>query len=221
MDLNFFVYSFTALFIIVNPITSVPIFVSIMERFEKQDRKDMAKKAAIIAALTLISMTFTGNIIFRYMGIEMYSFRIMGIEMYSFRIAGGILLFIISIEMLFGKRSRTKSSAMEEDEAQYREDVVVTPLAIPLLTGPGAITTGIVLFNSAGGPGGQILLLLSIVLVFLVSYIIISKSEQVFETLGYTGTRVIVRIMGLLLAAIAVQFIITGIGEAALAIRPN
>jgi multiple antibiotic resistance protein len=211
MDLNFFVYSFTALFIIVNPITSVPIFVSIMERFEKQDRKDMAKKAAIIAALTLISMTFTGNIIFRYMGIEMYSFRI----------AGGILLFIISIEMLFGKRSRTKSSAMEEDEAQYREDVVVTPLAIPLLTGPGAITTGIVLFNSAGGPGGQILLLLSIVLVFLVSYIIISKSEQVFETLGYTGTRVIVRIMGLLLAAIAVQFIITGIGEAALAIRPN
>jgi multiple antibiotic resistance protein len=209
MDLNFFVYSFTALFIIVNPITSVPIFVSIMERFEKQDRKDMAKKAAIIAALTLISMTFTGNIIFRYMGIEMYSFRI----------AGGILLFIISIEMLFGKRSRTKSSAMEEDEAQYREDVVVTPLAIPLLTGPGAITTGIVLFNSAGGLGGQILLLLSIVLVFLVSYIIISKSEQVFEALGYTGTRVIVRIMGLLLAAIAVQFIITGIGEAALAIR--
>jgi multiple antibiotic resistance protein len=211
MDLNFFVYSFTALFIIVNPITSVPIFVSIMERFEKQDRKDMAKKAAIIATLTLISMTFTGNIIFRYMGIEMYSFRI----------AGGILLFIISIEMLFGKRSRTKSSAMEEDEAQYREDVVVTPLAIPLLTGPGAITTGIVLFNSAGGLGGQILLLLSIVLVFLVSYIIISKSEQVFEALGYTGTRVIVRIMGLLLAAIAVQFIITGIGEAALAIRPT
>lgn len=209
MDLNFFVYSFTALFIIVNPITSVPIFVSIMERFKKQDRKDMAKKAAIIAALTLIFMTFTGNIIFRYMGIEMYSFRI----------AGGILLFIISIEMLFGKRSRTKSSAMEEDEARYRDDVVVTPLAIPLLTGPGAITTGIVLFNSAGGLEGQILLLLSIVLVFLASYIIISRSEQVFEALGYTGTRVIVRIMGLLLAAIAVQFIINGIGEAAVAIR--
>jgi multiple antibiotic resistance protein len=134
--------------------------------------------------------------------------------MYSFKIAGGILLFIIALEMLFGRKTRTESSIEEEDELRTREDIIATPLAVPLLTGPGAITAGIVLYNSAKSPLEEIILLLDVMLVFLVSYLILSKSDVIFSALGTTGTKVIVRIMGLVLSAIAVQFVISGIGEA-------
>jgi multiple antibiotic resistance protein len=204
MDLNFALSSLITLFIIVDPIVNVPIFMAILANFKNSDRKKMVKKAVIIAAIILIIFTLAGYTIF----------RLFSIEMYSFRIAGGLLLFIISIEMLFGRRPQTKSSAEEEEEALIKEDVVVTPLAVPLLTGPGAITTGIVLFNAANGTINKILLFLDIGLVFLISYFILSRSEKAFEILGKTGTMVIVRIMGLLLAAIAVQFVITGVEEA-------
>jgi multiple antibiotic resistance protein len=204
MDLNFVLSSFITLFIIVDPIVNVPLFIAILSNFKKSDRKKMVKKATIIAAIILIIFTLAGDTIF----------RLFSIEMYSFRIAGGLLLFIISIEMLFGRRPHTKSSAEEEEEALIKEDVVVTPLAVPLLTGPGAITTGIVLFHAANGTTNKILLFLDIGLVFLISYFILSRSEKAFEILGKTGTMVIVRIMGLLLAAIAVQFVITGVEEA-------
>ena len=204
MDLNFALSSFITLFIIVDPIVNVPLFMAILANFKKSDRKKMVKKATIIAAIILIIFTLAGDTIF----------RLLSIEMYSFRIAGGLLLFIISIEMLFGRRPHTKSSAEEEEEALIKEDVVVTPLAVPLLTGPGAITTGIVLFHAANGTTNKILLFVDIGLVFLISYFILSRSEKAFEILGKTGTMVIVRIMGLLLAAIAVQFVITGVEEA-------
>lgn len=204
MDLNFALYSFISLFIIVDPIVNVPVFMAILANFNKSQRTKMVKLSVIIAAIILLIFTVAGNSIFRYLNIEMHSFRI----------AGGILLFIIAIEMLFGMRPHTKSSAEEEEEALHKEDVVVTPLAVPLLTGPGAITTGIVLFHTADGPINRAVLLLNIGLVYLVSYFILSRSERAFEILGKTGTMVIVRIMGLLLAAIAVQFVMTGIEEA-------
>jgi multiple antibiotic resistance protein len=187
---------------------NVPLFMAILANFKKSNRKKMVKKAIIIAAIVLIIFTLAGNIIF----------RLLSIEMYSFRIAGGLLLFIISIEMLFGRRPHTKSSAEEEEEALIKEDVVVTPLAVPLLTGPGAITIGIVLFHAANGTINKTLLFLDIGLVFLISYFILSRSEKAFEILGKTGTMVIVRIMGLLLAAIAVQFVLTGVKESIIGI---
>lgn len=204
MDLNFVVYSFITLFIIIDPVVNVPIFMAILAGFSRKNRRDMVKRAVIVASIVLIIFTLTGKVIFRYLNIEMHSFRI----------AGGILLFIISMEMLFGRTPGTKSSTKEEEEAIGKEDVVVTPLAVPLLTGPGAITTGIVLFNSARSLVDQVVLLVNIVLVFLLSYFILSRSDKVFEILGHTGTMVIVRIMGLLLAAISVQFVITGVEEA-------
>jgi multiple antibiotic resistance protein len=204
MGLNFALSSFIALFIIVDPVVNVPLFMSILSDFEQKDRHSMVKKAVIVAVVVLVIFTIAGNKIFEYLDIEMYSFRI----------AGGILLFIIAIEMLLGRRPGTKSSAKEEAEALHKEDLVVTPLAVPLLTGPGAITTGIVLFNTAVGITDQLFLFVDIALVYTLSYFILSRSEKVFERLGHTGTMVIVRIMGLILATIAVQFIITGVGEA-------
>ncbi|MCD4844187.1 MAG: MarC family protein [Methanosarcinales archaeon] len=210
MDVNFALSSFITLFIIVDPIVNVPVFMAILANHSKNDRKKMVKQAVIIAAVVLMIFTLAGDVIFGYLNIKMYSFRI----------AGGLLLFIISIEMLFGRRPHTKSSAAEEEEALHKEDIVVTPLAVPLLTGPGAITTGIVLFHAAGDTVSKSLLFLDIGLVYLASYFILSRSERAFEILGKTGTMVIVRIMGLLLSAIAIQFIITGLEEVIIEIFP-
>ena len=204
MGLNFALSSFITFFIIVDPIVNVPLFRAFLSDFDQKTRRNMVKKAIIVAAAVLVIFTLAGNTIFHFLGIEMYSFRI----------AGGIILLIIAIEMLLGKRPGTKSSAAEEEESMRSEDLVVTPLAVPLLTGPGAITTGIVLFNTASGITDQAILFVVIGLVYLSSYFILSRSEKVFDSLGHTGTMVIVRIMGLLLAAIAIQFMITGIGEA-------
>ena len=204
MGLNFALSSFITFFIIVDPIVNVPLFRAFLSDFDQKTRQNMVKKAVIVAAVVLVIFTLAGNTIFHFLGIEMYSFRI----------AGGIILLIIAIEMLLGRRPGTKTSAAEEEESMRSEDLVVTPLAVPLLTGPGAITTGIVLFDTASGITDQVLLFAVIGLVYLLSYFILSRSEKVFDSLGHTGTMVIVRIMGLLLAAIAIQFMITGIEEA-------
>lgn len=206
--MDFAVYSFTVLFLIVDPIANVPLFFTILEKFDPKHRKPMIKKAVATAAVVLLLFIPLGN----------YLFEFLGIEMPSFKIAGGILLFIISLEMLFGMRTRTESSAEEEDETKRREDIAATPMAVPLLTGPGAITVGIMLFNSVKSSTEMAILFVNVILVFVVSYIILINSEKIFKALGNVGTRVIVRIMGLLLTAIAVQFIITGIREALAAV---
>ena len=203
-DLNYAVYSFVALFLIVDPITNVPVFHSLLETYSTDDRRQMIRRSVTIAASVVIFSTIGGNHIFRFLGIELYSFRI----------AGGILLFIIAIEMLFGTKTRTESTKEEARDAALRDDIVVVPMAIPLLAGPGAITMSIVLFNQAENSVDAAVLFANIVLVFAVSYIILARSGVVFKLLGATGTKVVMRLMGLLLATIAVQFIITGISEA-------
>jgi multiple antibiotic resistance protein len=199
--LTFIIHSFVALLVIIDPFGNVPVFITLLGRFNESDRTLIIRKAVFFAAVTLAVITLTGNLVF----------ELLDIRMYSFRIAGGILLLIVSIEMLFGRKSRTESS---EDMDEEKEDITVTPLAIPLLTGPGAITTGIVLFSNAESDLNKIFLVINIVLVFLVSYVILSKSNIIYRILGKAGTKVITRVMGLMLSAIAVQFIINGISEA-------
>jgi multiple antibiotic resistance protein len=203
-SVTFFMHSFISLLVIVNAIGNVPIFVTLLQRFGEKEKASMMKKAAVIAALTLLIVTVTGNIFF----------RLLGISMYSFRIAGGILLMIIAVEMLLGQKTKTQSSSAEEATSAEMDDITVIPLAIPLLTGPGALTTGIVLFDSAGNIVNRIILIGSICLVFVISYIILVKSKPILTFLGKTGTRVAARIMGLMLLSIAVQFILKGISEA-------
>lgn len=203
-SITFFLQSFVSLFVIVNAIGNVPLFVTLLERFNETEKTAMMKKATIIAAITLLIVTVTGNLFF----------RLLGIDMFSFTIAGGILLMIISIEMLLGLKTRTQSSTDEERTSSEIDEITVVPLAIPLLTGPGALTTAIVLFDKAGNIHNRIILLGTIVLVFVISYIILVKSKPILSFLGKTGTRVARRIMGLMLLSIAVQFIIKGIVDA-------
>ena len=209
-SITFFLQSFISLFVIVNAIGNVPLFVTLLERFSEAQKTAMMKKASIVAALTLLIVTVTGNLFF----------RLLGIDMFSFTTAGGILLMIISIEMLLGLRTRTQSSTDEEKSSSEMDEITVIPLAIPLLTGPGALTTGIVLFHTAGNIQNRIILMGTIVLVFLISYIILSRSKPILTFLGKTGTRVARRIMGLMLLSIAVQFIIKGIFEAVHLYKP-
>ncbi len=201
LDYGFIIKSFIALFIIVDPVGIVPVFISLLGRFKETERQAMIRRSVIIAGITLLVLTLIGNVIF----------SILGVSMYSFRIAGGILLLIISVEMLFGRRTKTGISDNLEME---KDDVVIMPMAIPLLTGPGAITTGIMLFDTAGEMLNRIFLIIDIILVFLVSYWILSRLDYIYRILGPTGTRVVIRIMGLMLSAIAVQFVISGVAEA-------
>ncbi len=203
-SLTFFLQSFISLFVIVNALGNVPLFVSILERFDGSQRSAIVRKAAIIAAVTVLIVTVTGNGLF----------RIFGINMYAFTIAGGILLMIISVEMLLGLKTMTQSSRYEEQNATEMEEISVIPLAIPLLAGPGAFTTAIVFYNSAGSIQNKMILLGTIILVFAISYAILANSQYVFAVLGRNGTRVARRVMGLFLLSIAVQFIIKGIFEA-------
>jgi multiple antibiotic resistance protein len=203
-SVSFFVTSFVSLFVIVDAIGIVPIFISLLQRFDEGESKGIVKKAVLVACASLIVVTLTGNLFF----------RVLGIELYSFKIAGGILLTIVSLEMLYGRKTKTQSSEDEEGQYAEREEISIIPLAIPLLTGPGAFTTGIVLFDKAGTSFNRVMLILTIVLVFFISYLILSQSRAVFRYLGRTGTLVAMRIMGLMLLSLAVQFVVEGLGEA-------
>jgi multiple antibiotic resistance protein len=202
--ISYFLKSLVSLFVVVDAIGNVPVFMTLLERFEEAEREAIIKKAALAGCLTLMIVSLTGRLFF----------RILGIGFYSFRMAAGILLMIVSLEMLQGKKTRTQSSADDERHYAERDEISIIPLAIPLLTGPGALTTGIIFFNTGGNLINRIVLMMNMGLVYLTAYLILVKANAVFKFLGKTGTRVAVRIMGLLLLSVSVQFIIEGLIEA-------
>jgi len=201
IDRTFIFSSFITLFLIVDPMGNIPLFLALTQDFSRADQVYIIRRAVGIAFVSLSLFMVAGEAIFKALGVEMHSFQI----------AGGILLFIIAIEMLFGRKTRTQTSGEEMEERRSREELAVTPLAIPLLTGPGAITAGVVLYSLAPDTFHRALLMLIILSVFLITYLLILKAREVFQLLGRTGTTVVIRIMGLILAAIAVQFIISGV----------
>jgi multiple antibiotic resistance protein len=136
-----------------------------------------------------------------------------GITMPAFRIAGGLILWLVAMDMLHGSRS-TQEGQAEITEGQAKEDVAVTPLAMPMLAGPGAISTVMVLAGQARSTGQTIVVYASIILTLFLSWITLRLAERLVKRMGQTGIRVMTRIMGLLLAAIAVQFVITGVRDA-------
>lgn len=202
LDFAFATQAFVTLFLIVDPIGVIPVFIGLIGRYRERERMRMIGRAVVIGCVVLLVFTVFGNVIFSYLGITMYAFRI----------AGGILLLIISIEMLFG--GKTKTEVSEDMGLEERDDLTVSPMAVPLLTGPGAITSGIMLFNSAPSGADRAFLCVIVGLVFAVSYALVANYGVVYRTLGNTGTKVVTRLMGLLLSGIAVQFIIAGVREA-------
>ncbi|NOQ37501.1 NAAT family transporter [archaeon] len=201
MDLSFLYYAVLTLFVIINPIGTIGIIRSLLEDYSKKDRKRIIHKAIVVATSSLLVFTIFGNAIFGFLDISLYSFKI----------AGGILLGMISLQMIFGQKQKTKHTSEEEDEWETMENLAITPLAIPLMTGPGAITTGILLYSSAVSAEQKIFVILAVVIACMLAYVIFRSSDRIFNLLGTTGTKVITRLMGLILLAIAVQYVTGGI----------
>lgn len=197
--LAYFFYAFASVFIIVNPVEATMVFISLTPGASVRERARLSLRAASVAYLVALLFALTGDMVLRFFGTNVDSLRV----------AGGILLFIMAMDMLKAK-PRRKVTEAEMADATDREDVSIFPLATPLLTGPGAITTVIVLMGTATGPIEKGVVLLALTSTFVASYLILRSSEYVSRILGVTGILVMTRIMGLMLGAIAVNFVAIG-----------
>ena len=203
MDLlQFALITFTSVLFIVDPIAVIPTYLVITRDETPLQRRRTALRACIAAALLLIAFGLAGKFIF----------QVLGITMPAFRIAGGAILWIVAMDMLQAKRS-TQESDPEIEEGRAKEDVALTPLAMPMLAGPGAISTIMVLAGQARTLPQSIVVYLSIVLTTAVCWLTLRIGERLMTRMGQTGIRVMTRIMGLLLAALAAQFVLTGVRE--------
>ena len=204
MSFEFAITVFAAIFAIVNPIGNIPVFVAITQDYTPQQKRRVIRKVCIVAASVLLAFGIFGN----------YIFAIYGITIPAFKIAGGLLLFSIAFNMTRGQVGRTKMTGEEHEEALEKEEVGVVPLGIPLFAGPGAITTVMIYISFATTSGDELFdlssIFLSIVFTVLASYILLRYAEPIFTRMGKSGAGAFTRIMGLLLAAIAIEFIITG-----------
>ncbi len=194
-----FFSAFSALFAIIDPFAAIPIFLSLTNRYSEAERAHVVKKAMIVACGTLIIFALSGEGIF----------RLFGISIPAFRIAGGILLLKLGVEQLNAQRERVKVE--EENESYAREDISIFPIATPLLAGPGAISTVVLQASQASSWTATVFFVLAIVLVFVLSYFLLKSAPYLFQVLGQTGLNLLTRIMGIILTAIAVQFIIDGL----------
>ncbi len=199
--LEFFGYVATALFAIMNPVGAVPTTVFLTEDFSVAERVKVIKNSIFMA----------GGMLFGFVLVGVYIFEILGISINDFKIAGGFLLFKVAFDMLQGKTSNTKLTKEESMDYAERDAVGIVPIGTPLLAGPGSITTAILLNSRASTVSLKIALVVGMVLVLVLSYVILYFSTTISRKLGKTGTTVISRIMGLLLASIAVELITSGI----------
>jgi multiple antibiotic resistance protein len=200
---QFALVTFTSVLFIVDPIAVVPTYLVITQGQSQAQRRVTARRACVAAMVLLVTFAVAGRAIF----------GLFGITMPAFRIAGGLILWLVAMDMLHGSRS-TQEGAAEITEATVKEDVAITPLAMPMLAGPGAISTVMVLSGQARTTPQTIVVYGSILLALLIAWLTLRAAEKLVLRMGQTGIRVMTRLMGLLLAAIAVQFVITGVREA-------
>jgi multiple antibiotic resistance protein len=198
--LSFLVLAFTSVFIIVNPLAAVLTFQSLTEGYPVQEKQYIARRAVIVACLLAIIFALAGELIL----------RLFGITADNLRVAGGILLFLISIDMLHARTSREGMTPEEITDATRRRDISIFPIATPLLTGPGAITTIIVLMRTGPSFSYKAATLLAVLTTFTVTYTVFFYADRIMRVLGVTAALVINRLMGLMLAAISVNFVATG-----------
>lgn len=196
-----FLAIFVPIFVIIDSPGVVSVYITLTEGLSEKEKKRIVNTAVAVASAVLLTFAFFGNFIFDYLNINLPALEI----------AGGVLLFLIAIDMLFARKSRTVYSEEQEKESRERESIAIFPLAIPLLTGPGAITTVMVIMNLSESLTEKIMVVASIILTFAIAKVMLDKSSSMMRYLGNTGLQVITRIMGILVAAIAVQFIMNGI----------
>lgn len=201
--LIYFVKLFGALFAILNPIGAVPIFVSLSQGRERSEVKRIPRRTAVAVSAILVVSAFFGQHILAFFGV--------GIP--AFRMGGGILILLISVAMMRARQPRTKYTPHEASESVEKEDIAVVPLAIPLLAGPGAISTVILHAQRASAWPQMPIIVGTIVLIGVSVYSLFKLGGPLVTWLGRTGINIFTRIMGLMLAAVAVEFITEGLSE--------
>ncbi len=198
---SFFILTFSSLFTLLNPIGITPILLSLTENMSDSEYISIVKKGIFTAFFILIVFSFMGDLIFKFYGITINAFMI----------AGGIIFFRNSLDMIEAKVSRASSTPQEEEEAENKNDIGITPIGIPIIAGPGAITSVMLLSSQTSNFSEKILLHFNIIITLLLTYFILLLGKKISKKIGTTGIRIIQRIMGLVLMVISIQFIINGI----------
>jgi multiple antibiotic resistance protein len=203
---KFSLIAFTSIFFLVDPFAVIPAFLTMTADEDHLSRRHAARRAAFTCFVVLTVFALTGSLVF----------KVFGITLPAFKIAGGIILLLIGIDMLQARRSPTNEVAGEPQEAAEKEDVSVIPLGIPMLAGPGSISTVIVLMGEAGHWWQVIPVFAAIAVTSMASYAVLAAADRVRKYLGQTGIRIMMRFMGLLLMGVAIQFILNGFTDVGL-----
>lgn len=192
---------FASFFSLINPLGSMPVFLTMTASLSKAERTKTAVKAVLTAFITLILFAFGGQMLFDFFGISVDSFRVVG----------GIIFFMMGYDMLNARLSSIKNLA-PEDVKEYVDDISVTPLGIPMIAGPGAITNSIVLMEDSDSFILKIILIGTIVFTMLLTLIIYLGGSKITKFLGETGNKIMLKLMGLIVMVIAVEFFFAGLG---------
>tara|TARA_X000001036_G_C20647248_1_gene793507 strand:- start:170 stop:832 length:663 start_codon:yes stop_codon:yes gene_type:complete len=210
-EVQFFIFCLTTLFTLINPIGIAPILIIMTERFNAKEKNNIAKIGSLTAFITLTLFSLLGSVIFNFFGITIEAFQIMG----------GILFFRNGLRMLDAKIGRSRTTPAEQEESLDSDDIAISPIGIPLIAGPGAITATMLLSSETPQVYSNLTLLLSIVTVLSFVYLILNNGDFLLKFLGTTGIRIIQRLMGLILMVIAVQFVINGLASLIIITFPN
>ena len=203
MYVRFSLLALSSIFFLVDPFAALPTFLAITEGADPVRRRRVAGKGALTALIVLGTFAFTGEAIF----------KLFGITLPAFELAGGIILLLIGLDMLQAKRSATQEAAGDTVAAAQKEDAGIVPLGVPMLAGPGAITSVMVLVGQVQSHWQMAAILISIALTALICYLVLGHSGLVVRVLGETGIRILVRVMGLLLVALAAQYFVNGLAD--------
>lgn len=190
---------FTSFFTLTNPLGTMPVFLTMTQGLDEAERKAIVKRATIVSFITLMIFTFSGQLLFKFFGISTDGFRI----------AGGIIIFAIGYDMLQAKYASAKLK--KEEIRTYVDDISITPLAIPMMCGPGAIAQGIILMEDAHTYAMKGILIGAIAVVYFITFLILRASTRLLKVLGETGNNVMMRLMGLILMVIAVECFVSGV----------
>lgn len=199
---SFALLSFTSFLTLVNPLGLMPIFIGMTTGQDSQKRAQIARKALLVAFITMVVFAFGGKFIFDFFNISINGLRVVG----------GFLFFNMGYDMLQAKNSKVKVTQSEVDSVDNEEDdISVTPLGIPMITGPGVITNSIVLMEDAESVSLKGALIGVMVLVCLITFLVLLSSGKILGYLGSTGNKVLMRLMGLIIMIIAVEFFVAGL----------
>lgn len=207
--LPFALLCFTSFFSLMNPLGVMPVFMTLTAELNEQQRRRTARKALIVSFITVCVFAYAGQLLFAFFNITVDSFRIVG----------GIIFLIMGMDMLQARLSRVKVD--DDDVKSYVEDISVTPLAIPMICGPGALTNAIVLMDDAVSFNQELALFGAVFIVLFISYWVLFFAGAIIKLLGETGIKVMMRLMGLIIMVIAVEFIVAGVKPIIYSIAEN